>query len=61
MFLWMAQQRQVKRRATNGLQRRLLASEKLDCKAKRQTTQLPDTFTEREKLKRRVNAQGARR
>jgi hypothetical protein len=33
--------------------------EKLDPKAKRQTTQLVDTFIEREELKRRVNAQGA--
>ncbi len=41
------------------LERRLLAIEKLDPKAKRQITQLLDTFIEREKLKQRVNAQGA--
>jgi hypothetical protein len=33
--------------------------EKLDPKAKRQITQLLDTFIEREELKQRVNAQGA--
>ena len=33
--------------------------EKLDPKAKRQITQLLDTFIEREKLKQRVNAQEA--
>ena len=59
VLLGMAQQRKVKRLATNSLQRRLLAIEKLDPKAKRQVTQLLDTFIEREKLKQRVNAQGA--
>ena len=54
-----AQPRKVKRLATNSLERRLLAIEKLDPKTKRQITQLLDTFIEREKLKQRVNAQGA--
>lgn len=39
------------RLATNRLERRLLEIEKLDPKAKRQITQLLDTFIEREKLK----------
>lgn len=59
VLLGMAQPRKVKRLATNSLERRLLAIEKLDPKAKRQITQLLDTFIEREKLKQRVNAQGA--
>ena len=41
------------------LHRRLQRIEKLDPKAKRQITQLLDTFIEREELKQRVNAQGA--
>ena len=41
---------------TNRLERRLLEIEKLDPKAKRQITQLLDTFIEGEKLKRRMNA-----
>ncbi len=41
------------------LHRRLQRIEKLDSKAKRQITQLLDTFIEREELKQRVNAQGA--
>jgi hypothetical protein len=36
-----------------------LAIEKLELKARRQITQPLDTFVEREKLKQRVNAQGA--
>jgi hypothetical protein len=59
VLLGMAQPRKVKRLATNSLERRLLAIEKLDPKAKRQINQLLDTFIEREKLKQRVNAQGA--
>jgi hypothetical protein len=47
------------RLATNSLEHRLLEIEKLDPKAKRQITQLLDTFIERAKLKQRVNAQGA--
>jgi transcriptional regulator with XRE-family HTH domain len=41
------------------LHRRLQRIEKLDAKAKRQITQLLDTFIEREELKQRVSAQGA--
>ena len=59
VLLGMAQPGKVKRLATNSLERRLLEIEKLDPKAKRQITQLLDTFIEREKLKQRVNAQGA--
>ena len=59
VLLGMAQPRKVKRLATNSLERRLLEIEKLDPKAKRQITQLLDTFIEREKLEQRVNAQGA--
>ena len=59
VLLGMAQARKVKRLATNSLERRLLAIEKLDPKAKRQITQLLDTFIEREKLKQRVNSQGS--
>jgi len=59
VLLGMVQQRKVKRLVTNNLERRLLAIEKQDPKAKRQITQLLDTFIEREKLKQRVNAQGA--
>jgi hypothetical protein len=55
----MAQPRRVKRLATNSLDRRLLEIEKLDPKAKRQITQLLDTFIEREKLKQRLNPQRA--
>ena len=40
-------------------QRRLLAIEKPDVAEKRQMLQLLDAFIEREKLKQRVNAQGA--
>jgi hypothetical protein len=54
----MAQARKVTRVASTNLERRL-AIEKLDPKAKRQITQLLGTFIEREKLKKRVNAQGA--
>ena len=59
VLLGMAQPRKVKRLAINSLERRLLEIEKLDPKAKRQITQVLDTFIEREKLKQRVNAQGA--
>ena len=59
VLLGMAKPRKVKRLATNSLERKLLAIEKLDPKAKRQITQLLDTFIEREKLQKRVNAQEA--
>ncbi|MFO0205960.1 MAG: helix-turn-helix domain-containing protein, partial [Betaproteobacteria bacterium] len=46
VLLGMAQPRKVKRLATNSLERRLLEIEKLDPNAKRQITQLLDTFIE---------------
>jgi transcriptional regulator with XRE-family HTH domain len=52
--------RRQKQAAFNRLERRLLEIEKLDPKAKRQVTQLIDTFIEREKLKQRVAAREAR-
>ena len=45
--------KRVKQMAANRLERRLLEIEKLDVKAKRQITQLLDTFIEHEKLKRK--------
>jgi len=59
VLLGMAQQRKAKQLATNSLEQRLLAIQKLGPKAKRQITQLLDTFIECEKLEQRVNAQGA--
>jgi len=49
----------VIRRWPNRLERRLLEIEKLDPEAKRQITQLLDTFIESKKPKQRVNAQEA--
>jgi transcriptional regulator with XRE-family HTH domain len=43
------------------LQRRLQRIEKLDPKARRQITQLLDTFIEREELKQRIDSQETRR
>ena len=57
VMLGMTQPRKVKRLATNSLERRMLAIEKMDPKAKRQITQFLDTFIEREKLKQRVDSQ----
>ncbi|MHB1539925.1 MAG: helix-turn-helix domain-containing protein [Steroidobacteraceae bacterium] len=48
------------RKPDTQLQRRLQRIEKLDPKARRQITQLLDTFIEREEFKRRVNAQERR-
>lgn len=59
VLLGMSQPRRPKKLATNRLERRLMEIEKLDPKAKRQITQLLDTFIEREKLKQRVSAQEA--
>jgi transcriptional regulator with XRE-family HTH domain len=56
VLLGLAEPRRTKKLATNRLERRLLEIEKLDPKAKRQLTQLLDTFIEGEKLKRRMNA-----
>ena len=57
VLLGMRAPRRPKQLATNRLERRLLELEKLDPKAKRQITQLLDTFIEGEKLKQRVSAQ----
>lgn len=46
--------RSPKRIATNRLERRLLEIDKLDAKAKRQITQLLDSFIEGQKLKQRL-------
>lgn len=56
VLLGLAEPRRPKKIATNRLERRLLEIEKLDPKAKRQITQLLDSFIEGEKLKRRTNA-----
>ena len=53
----LVQLRKVKRLATNSLERRIVAIEKLNPTAKRQITRLLDTFIEREKLKQRVDSQ----
>ena len=49
------------RKPDTQLQRRLQRIEKLDPKARRQITQLLDTFIEREELKQRVDSQETRR
>jgi len=49
------------RKPDTQLQRRLQRIEKLDPKARRQITQILDTFIEREELKQRINSQEARR
>lgn len=46
--------RRIKLVAANRLERRLLEIEKLDARARRQITQLLDTFIEHEKLKRKT-------
>lgn len=46
--------KRLKLLTTNRLERRLLEIERLDPKAKRQLTQLLDTFIEHEKLKRKL-------
>ncbi len=56
VLLGLAEPRRTKRIATNRQERWLLEIEKLDPKAKRQLTQLLNTFIEGEKLKRRMNA-----
>ena len=57
VLLGLAEPRQPKKLATNRLERRLLEIEKLNPKAKRQITQLLDTFIEGEKLKQRMSMQ----
>ncbi|MDR0781750.1 MAG: helix-turn-helix domain-containing protein [Pseudomonadales bacterium] len=54
VLLGLDKPRSPKRIATNRLERRLLEIDKLDAKAKRQITQLLDSFIEGEKLKRKV-------
>jgi transcriptional regulator with XRE-family HTH domain len=55
VLLGLAEPRRPKKIATNRLERRLLEIEKLGPKAKRQITQLLDSFIEGEKLKQRMN------
>ena len=59
VLLGLAEPRQPKKITTNRLERRLLEIEKLDPKAKRQITQLLDSFIEGEKLKQRLSPQGS--
>lgn len=54
VLLGLAEPRRPKKLATNRLERRLMEIEKLDPKAKRQITQLLDSFIEGQKLKQRV-------
>ena len=56
VLLGMSPARRLKKTASNRLERRLLELEKLDARARRQITQILDTFIEREKLKQRVRA-----
>jgi transcriptional regulator with XRE-family HTH domain len=62
VLLGLAEPRRPKKLATNRLERRLMEIEKLDPKAKRQITQLLDSFIEGQKLKQRVGqrSSGAR-
>lgn len=57
VLLGMSTPRPVKKVGASRLERRLIEIEKLDARAKRQITQILDTFIEREKLKQRVRAQ----
>ncbi len=59
VLLGMSKQCSPKRIATNRLERRLLEINKLDGKAKRQITQLLDSFIEGEKLKAKARSQRA--
>lgn len=54
VLLGLATPRSPKRIATNRLERRLLEIDKLEPKAKRQITQLLDSFIEGQKLKQRA-------
>lgn len=56
VLLGLSAQRNPKRIATNWLERRLLEIDKFDPKAKRQITQLLDSFIEAEKLKQKMKA-----
>lgn len=55
VLLGVSEQCNPKRIAKNRLERRLLEIDKLDGKAKRQITQLLDSFIEGEKLKQQLN------
>ena len=56
VLLGLSEIRNPKRIATNRLERRLLEIDKFDARAKRQITQLLDSFIEAEKLKQQFNA-----
>lgn len=56
VLLGLSEIRSPKRIATNRLERRLLEIDKFDTKAKRQITQLLDSFIEAEKLKQQLSA-----
>lgn len=60
VLLGLAAPRSPKKIATNRLERRLLEIEKLDPKAKRQITQLLDSFIEGQKLKQRATQRASR-
>ena len=60
VLLGLAAPRSPKKIATNLLERRLLEIEKLDAKAKRQITQLLDSFIEGQKLKQRATQRASR-
>jgi transcriptional regulator with XRE-family HTH domain len=61
VLLGLSELRSPKRIATNRLERRLLEIDKFDPKAKRQITQLLDSFIEAEKLKQQFNARSSNR
>ncbi len=61
VLLGLSELRSPKRIATNRLERRLLEIDKFDPKAKRQITQLLDSFIEAEKLKQQFNARTSNR
>lgn len=56
VLLGLSEIRSPRRIATNRLERRLLEIDKFDTKAKRQITQLLDSFIEAEKLKQQLSA-----
>ena len=56
VLLGLSELRSPKRIATNRLERRLLEIDKFDPKAKRQITQLLDSFIEAEKLKQQMKS-----
>jgi len=61
VLLGLAAPRAPKKIALNRLERRLLEIEKLDLKAKRQITQLLDSFIQAQKLKQRVGQRSTAR